>query len=164
LPIYQHFASGIDGKCFSPQDAVAMFVDGIEGCAQWSEEPPRYLKGDAPEHRAWQTIGEILFWVHRGSAVNGSHDRIEELWARVSGPVALAAGDVLYQLSHSHGYLRDESRPQVDLVTMFAKEVQPIVAYCIHHRESLPSVFSYGGIADRNVIRFLINVLGRIGD
>jgi hypothetical protein len=47
---------------------------------------------------------------------------------------------------------------------MFAKEVQPIIEYCIDHRGSLPSVFSYRGSADRNVVRFLINELGRIGD
>ena len=96
--------------------------------------------------------------------MNGSLERIENLWARVSGPVALAAGDVLYQLSRSQVFLREGSLSHVDLTTMFAKEVQPIVEYCIRHRESLPSVFSYGGSADRNVIRFLINVLGRIGD
>src|SRR6185312_9709164 len=100
-----------------------------------------------------------LFWICRGVAVDDRLDRIEKLWAQVSGPVALAAGDVLYQLSHSRGLFRDEGRSSVDLITLFAKEVQPIVDYCIDHRDSLPSVFSYGGSADRDVVRFLINVL-----
>ncbi len=163
LPIYQHFTSGVDAENFSSQEAVAVFVLGIEGCAQRSEAPPPYHKGDSSEHQAWQTIGEILFWVSRGTAVVDSRQQIEELWARFEGPVLLAAGDVLYQLRCSHGHL-GHHRPVVDVVTTFAKDVRPIVEYCITHRESLPSVFRYGGSANRNLIRFLIDTLGRIGD
>ena len=163
LPIYQRCASGVNAEGFSAQEAVAIFVLGIRGCAQWSEAPPPYQKGDSLEHQAWQIIGEILFWVGRGDAATGSRLRMEELWARFEGPILLAAGDVLYQLSHSEWCIGND-RQVIDLIAMFAKEVRPIVEYCITQRESLPSVFRYGGSADRDVIRFLIHTLGKIGD
>src|SRR6266540_3879823 len=163
LHIYQHYASGVNAESFSAQEAVATFVLGIEGCAQWSDAPPPYQKGESPEHQAWQAIGEILFWLSRGSEAADSRQRIEELWARCEGPVLLAAGDVLYQLSHSRWFLGDH-RTGINLITMFAKEVRPIVEYCIIHRESLPSLFQHGGSTDRNVIRFLLGALGSIGD
>lgn len=89
--------------------------------------------------------------------------RIKELWARFDGPVALAAADVFYQLTHSQWRLRDRC-PVADLISTFAKEIRPILEQCITDRESLPTIFRYGGSCDRNVIRFLIEALGTIGD
>ncbi len=162
LPIYQQCASGVDAENLFVQGAVADFVLGIEGCAQWSEAPPPYHKGDSPEHKAWQTIGEILFWARRGTAVD-NHKRIEELWARFEGLVLLAAGDVLYQLNNSRWILWNNC-VLVTITSMFPKEVRSIVEQCITDRESLPSVFRHGGSANRDVIRFLIHTLEKIGD
>jgi hypothetical protein len=144
LPIYRHYAAGVNAESFSAQEAVATFVHGIEGYARWSEAPPPYHKGDSTEHQAWRLIGEILFWVARGTAAGDSRQKIEKLWARFEGPILLSAGDVLYQLSHSQWCL-GERHAVIDVITVFAKEVRPIVEYCIFHRESLPSIFRYGG-------------------
>ena len=47
---------------------------------------------------------------------------------------------------------------------MFPKEVKPILENCVNHRETLSSIFRFGGSRDQSVFRFLIHGLGRIGD
>lgn len=101
LPVYQRCASGIEPKTPFSQEAVASYVLGIEGCARWSDVPPAYRSGASPEHQAWQTVGEILFWLARGCQASDGDQRIAALWARFEGPVLLAAGDVFYHLSRS---------------------------------------------------------------
>jgi hypothetical protein len=138
-------------------------VLSIQGCAKWSETPPAYQKGDSPEHLTWQAVGEILFRVWRGDDIDGNSKLIDKVWARFDRPMALAAGDVLYQLSHSHWQIEGLD-PAIDPVTMFPKQVKPILESCIEHREGLPSVFRFGGSRDRSVIRFLVGSIGKIGD
>jgi hypothetical protein len=138
-------------------------VLGIQGCAKWFEAPPAYQKGDAPEHRAWQAVGEILFRVWRGSDIDANSKLIEKAWARFDGAMVLAAADVLYQLNHSHWQI-EKGDTAIDLVAMFPKQLRPILERCIEDREALPTVFRFGGSRDRGVIRFLIGSLGRLGD
>jgi hypothetical protein len=160
LPVYEHFAMGVDGESFSPQESVAAFALGVEGCARWGGALPPYQQDQTPEKRAWQTVGEILLLVLRGDLRPAL---LNQLWARFTGPVALSAADVFYQLNHSQWRVGDRLCA-VDLVVTFAQEVRPILEHCLEHREHLPSIFRHVGSRDPSVIRFLIHSLGAIGD
>jgi hypothetical protein len=70
--------------------------------------------------------------------------------------------DVLYQLAHSDWRIAND-RPIPDLVTAFAKELKPILEQCVVNRGLLPTVFPYGGSREREVIRFVIAALGKVG-
>jgi len=162
LSVLQHLASSADADKVCPQESVAVFVLGIVGCARFDETPPLYSEGDSPEHVTWKTIGEILFWLWRAKTTgcNDSH-RTKALWRRLTGQAALATADVLYQWAHSCCFDLDNETP--DFVTTFPEEIRPILEQCIPNKELLPTVFGYGGSRDRNVIRFLIDALGKIG-
>ena len=54
--------------------------------------------------------------------------------------------------------------PSVNLREAYAHEIRPIVEDCIRERESLPTVFNYGGSRDRTVVSYLIDVLGKTGN
>ena len=161
IPAFQRFAVGVEDHCFA-QEAITCFALGIQGCALHSSSPPPYTVGDSPAHQAWRTIGEILYWRFKGA--NPLEPRFEELWARFEGPVRLAAADTLYRLCRylHNSYFRGASEA-VDLVAAFPEEIRHIVETCLEHRETLPSVFQYGGSRDRDLIRFLIDLLGKTG-
>lgn len=161
LPIFQRFASGVTDGGF-PQQDVAMYALGIEGCERWSAVPPPYLRGETPDHQAWQAIGEILFWARRSRAVIVDRDQIGQLWARFDGPLLLAAADVFYQLAHSLRRLGDLDNHDIDLIAMFPDQIRPIFEACLARREFLSSVFRYGGSLNRNVIRYLISTLAKM--
>jgi hypothetical protein len=87
---------------------------------------------------------------------------MERVWEQLTGSTELAAADVLYQLSDSRRL--GDGDTSTDLVKVFEKRVRPIIENCLKNRDSLPSIFQYGGNRDPNVIRFLIGTLGSIGD
>jgi hypothetical protein len=162
LPVFHRFASAISTDSLSIQEAVAAFALAIDGCARLSEVPPPYRDVDSAEHIAWKTVGEILFWLRRSKVGDDHSQRIQQLWAQLDGRVALATTDVLYQLNHSSLFLGDDSLVP-DLITTFAEELRPILEHCVVHREMLPSLFQHGGGSrKRGVIRFVIEVLGKI--
>ena len=158
VPVYERFAAGIDGECSCAQDSTAAFLLAIEGCARFSDAPPPYTRGDTPAHRAWATIGEIFFWTHRQS------DVARTLWSRFEGPTTLAAADAFYNVAHCGWQLASASRAPVDLLAIYPNDIRPIAEACLRERESLPTVFNYGGSRNRSVVSHLIDILGRIGD
>ena len=158
LPIYQRFAAAIDGDSSHPQDSAAAFLRGIEGCARFMDTPPPYTGGKTPSHLAWATIGQIFFWMYRGSAV------ARTLWSQLEGPTRLAVADVLFNVKDCGWKLAGDGRSPTDLVALYPDDMRPIVEDCLRERESLSSVFSYGGSRNRNVISYLIDVLGTVGD
>lgn len=163
LPIYQHFASRIETDTPFTQGAVSCFLISIEGLARLTDVPPSYQGGGSPEHRAWEIMGEILFRHSRAGAGEDQTNRIRNLWARLTGPVALAAGDVLYQIKNASWRFQDRDSLGL-MIPAFSPEVQQILMQCIGHKDSLPSIFSHGGSSNRDLLPFLVETLGRIGD
>ena len=157
LPIYQRFAAAIEGDSPSPQDSTAAFLRGIEGCARFMDTPPPYTGAKTPSHRAWATIGQIFFWTYRGS------DAGRTLWSQLGGPTRLAAADVLHNIVFCGWKLAGPHQP-ADLVALYPDDMRRVVEDCLRERESLPTVFNCGGSRDRNVISYLIDVLGTVGD
>jgi hypothetical protein len=73
-----------------------------------------------------------------------------------------AAADAFYRLSHLQWRVRDEDRTAVDLIGAFPDQVCPILETCLLHRDSLPSLFQYGGSKDQRVVHFLIATMRSI--
>jgi len=163
LPIYRKLASRIDGNTAFAQQAVCLFVTSIEALAQLNDVPPDYDGGDGPEHLAWKIIGEITFWHLRPIAHESHTQRIQGLWAQLTGPQALGVADVLYQINNSNWKMQTHNLV-AELTTNFGRELQPIIVHCIANRTSLPSIFRFGGRTNREVVRFLIETLGTSGD
>jgi hypothetical protein len=157
LPVYQRYASAIDGQSSFAQDTSAAFLLALEGCARFMDTPPPYVGGDTPPHRAWKIVGEVVFWTHRQSSA------AQKTWAQFEGPTRLAAADVLHNVIGCRWQLGERTRP-LDLVSMYAEKIRPIVEDCLRGRELLPTVFAYGGSRAPAVILNLIDILGRIGD
>ena len=157
LPTYQRYAAAIDSTSSSPQESTASFLLAMEGCARFMEKPPEYTGGETPSHSAWAAIGHILFWTYRND------DAARTLWSQLDGPTRLAAADVLYNIMHCRWQLGTRRRP-VDFVALYPDEMRALVQDCLRERESLPTVFNYGGSRDRSVVSYLIDVLGRVGN
>jgi hypothetical protein len=168
LPVFKQFASSIDGDSNSPQEAAVAYALGVQGCAQSMNEPPMYTGPDTPGHRAWQIIGNILFWVFRSRREPElPKNRIEALWNRLAAGEALAAVDVLYSLHNGLGLIYTEAANEFDLVTHYPAEVKRILEHGLKNRSSLTSVFSCfsrGGNRNESLALFVINELGRIGN
>ena len=157
LPTYQRYAAAIDSDSSSPQESTAAFLLAMEGCARFMEEPPLYTGGEAPTHRAWAMIGRIFFWTYRKS------DVARTVWSQCDLPTRLAVPDVLYNVVHCRWQL-GEPREPVDLVALYPNEVRALAEHCLRERESLSTVFNYGGGRGPAVVSYLVEVLGRVGD
>ena len=157
LPTYQRYAAAIDGDSPSPQESTAAFLLAMEGCARFMREPPLYTGGETPAHRAWAMIGRIFFWTYRKS------DLARTVWSQCDVPTRLAVPDVLYNVMHCRWQL-GEARGSVDLVALYPNEVRALAEHCLRERESLTTVFNYGGSRDPAVVSYLVDVLGTVGD
>ena len=74
-----------------------------------------------------------------------------------------AAADVLHNIVFCGWKLAGPHQP-ADLVALYQDDMRRVVEDCLRERESLPTVFNYGGSRDRNVISYLIDVSGTVGD
>lgn len=162
LPIYQRFASQVSvGPTGTMQEAIAAYELGIAGCARWSGTRPRYQGGESAAHRAWDTMGEILFRLYRRRYA-GTPESLSDLWASLDGDTLIASGDVLLQILNSGWRLQDDAFEGQHLATRFPHEVRRIVIACLTHEGPLPSIFPYpthqGGHRP-----FLIATLGKTG-
>jgi hypothetical protein len=157
LPIYERFASVPEVDSFMPQEAVAAFVLGVQGCAKQGGVIPPVSQGESADVQAWRIIAEVLFLCTANIPVP------DDIWDRFTGRVGLAAADVFYWLQRAQWRASDE-KTRIDLVTRFPRQIRPILEECLRHLSSLSSIFEYGGSRDASVIRFLIDSLGSIGD
>jgi hypothetical protein len=166
-PIFKQIASHIDGDSNSPQEAAAAYGLAVRGCAQLMNAPPMYTGPDTPEHKAWQTIGKILFGVYRNRRETDTTDnRTARLWDQLVGDEALAAIDVLYSLDSGLKLGYTETPDKVDLVTLYPAEIETLLIQGLRHRASLTSIFSCfarGGNRNEDLALFAIKELGRIG-
>jgi hypothetical protein len=163
LPVFRHWASGVDAESFSPQEAVASFILGIQGCANFDQFPPPYRDPISTDDKAWKTIGEILFWSFCGGNSTEHSGHIEELWASLHEETSLAVADILYQLAHSQWRTMEEKK-HVSLEDRYPEKVRPLLELSLRHRSSPTSLFRYGGRMAPEVIRNILATLGRIGD
>ena len=163
--IFHGFAASIHSDCHSPQEATSAYVIGIAGCSDFMNEPPTYTGPDTPEHLAWKIIGQILFWrFWRARDLQRADSRVEELWTLLGDNTAIATADVLYRLADTWLGYHFERAKEVNLITLFPKQVKLLLELSLRRRESLKSVFPWGGTRDDGLLRFVVATLGRIGN
>jgi hypothetical protein len=163
LPMFRRWAYGIDPQSFAPQEAVASFLFGVQGCAMFEETPPPYREPISVDDRVWRTVEEILFWSFRGTNATEQSKRMDELWASFDGETHLAFADVLYQLAQSQWRLRDR-RNLGRLDDRYPDKVRPLLESSLRQRVSLTSLFPYGGWKTPELVSFILSTLGEIGD
>jgi hypothetical protein len=157
----RRFAMDIQAGSSFPQDATAAYVLSIEGCARWDKTPVERPPASDAVHIAWHTLGDILFWLRKD--LTGHREAIASLWRRIDGALLIAAGDVLYQLSHSKWHLLCD-RNDLDLCALFPREARRIATACLDHEGVLPSAFRFPTVFDDRLITFLLKTLGSFGD
>lgn len=163
LPVLQRYASCVRLDINSPQEAVAAYLLGIEGCARWSDEPPTYEGDDSAPHQAWRVIGRILFWAQRPTQSDCA-PRTAALWRSLQGEVLVAASDVLYYVANSDRLFGDRRHKSFDLIAAFPKEARRVAEAGLVHEGLTPSLFPYFSNFDGGLKGFLITTLGRLAD
>jgi len=165
LPIFQKYASCIEADSMSPQESAGLYAIGVAGCAQFMDEAPEYTGPDTSEHRAWHLAGQILFWLQHNKRCNSLDvDRIDRLWLRLTSEEPLAAADALYGI-HGGVFLMDaEQQRDFDLASRCPDAARALFEDSLKNRASLTSMYRWGGSRDESLVKFVIEVLGRIGD
>jgi hypothetical protein len=166
-PIYERFASSVETKGCSQQEAVQVFVLGILGCARVSDEPCPYKAGDTVEHRGWDLVGQMLFWLFKFGPERVI-EKIENLWDRVSLETPLAAADVLYRLRSAASMMyasQDAQNAHEDLMKIAPSVTLQILEHALLNRGRLTSLFPlWPGGRDTEIVLFVIETLGRFGN
>jgi hypothetical protein len=162
LPVYAHWAFGIEVESFSQQEAVMCFMLAIQGWAKSEPEPPAYRIPASTDDQSWKIVGEILFWHFRERA-EGRSDRITALWQRLSAETPNAIPDILFHLSHAQWHSREKPFP-VRLEIEYSEQVRPILERAVLNATELTSIFPHGGARDANLLDFILGALGSTGD
>jgi hypothetical protein len=164
LPVFEVYASRINGDSMSPQHAAAAFGLGVAGCARSTSKPTSFSGPSTQEHAAWRIVGQILFWTIRGKSPSTSDNGgISKLWIQLRNEAPLAAADALYRLVNGLQLILDENevRP-FDLVAQWRTESEPLLQESLENRKRLTSVFGFGGSRDTGLVKYLIESLGRV--
>jgi hypothetical protein len=166
-PVYERFGSTVQKKGFSSQDAVQAFVLGIQGRATVSDKPCEYRGEDTAEHRAWDLVGQMLFWLFKLRREEASA-KIEKLWERACVEAPLALADVLYRLrsaaSMRYGNQTAQTVHEVLLNAAPSASLR-VLELSLTSRGRLTSLFPFWrGNQDTDLVLFVVEALGRFGN
>ncbi|AXC15994.1 hypothetical protein ACPOL_6784 (plasmid) [Acidisarcina polymorpha] len=163
VTVYAYWAKGIDAEALSPQEAVVTYMLAIQGWAKSQSLPPTYREPISSDDKAWNLVGELLFWHFRRGDVEASTERAEEIWRRLADDVPNAVPDVFYQISDSHWHVRSEPF-SIRLDLLHPDKARPLLESAIQHRTSLTSIFERGGFRDQGLMLYVLSTLGKIGN
>jgi hypothetical protein len=160
IPVFHRFATELDGNTPFRQDVVGAFLAAIRGYARLSDQPPAIPEDAKDDRRAWAVVGTILFWWMKGTDQDAPTDEVNNGWKLIQQRYSSCFPDILHNINHSQ-WLRGEEF--IDLATLFPDQVRPLLDNAVKCRQSLTSLFQYGGSADADVLQTAISALGRIG-
>jgi hypothetical protein len=165
LPAFQHFASAINTKAFSTQEAIANFCRAVAGCARFLEEPTPLRSPATDEGKAWEAYGAILFWLAKpGLTDDDRRMACAPHWQRLETDFAFEAVDPLFEMERA-GWMSPGGMdcPLEILCRAFPIEVRRILEFGIQHHARLTGIFpGTWRVVDRR--KFLVNRLGDLGN
>ncbi len=148
IPVFDRFATKLDDGTACRQEIVGAFLVGVRGYARLSNQPPAIPEDAKDDRRAWAIVGTILFWWMKGSDQDGPADEINKAWKLLQQQYSPCFADILYNINHSQWQRRENF---IDLATLFPDHVRPLLEDAVRCRQSLTSLFQYGGSADAGV-------------
>ena len=160
IPVFHHFATKLDEGTAGRQEVVSAFLAGARGYARLSNQPPAIPEDAKDDRRAWAIVGTILFWWMKGSDQDGPADEINKAWKLLQQQYSPCFPDILHNINHSQWQRRESF---IDLATLFPDHVRPLLENAVRCRQSLTSLFQYGGSADAGVLQTAISTLGKVG-
>jgi hypothetical protein len=160
IPVFHLFATELDENTPFRQDVVSAFLAGIRGYARLSNQPPVIPEDAKNDRRAWAVVGAILFWWMKGSDQDGADDEINKGWKRLQQQYSSCFPDILHNIKHSQ-WRRGESF--INLATLFPDQVRSLLETAVRCRQSLTSLFPYGGSENADVLKTAISTLGAVG-
>jgi Nuclease-related domain len=160
IPVFDRFVTKLDEGTAGRQEVVGAFLAGVRGYARLSNQPPAIPQDAKDDRRAWAIVGTILFWWMKGSDQDGPADEINKAWRLLQQHYSPCFADILHNINHSQWQRRENF---IDLATLFPDHVRPLLENAVRCRESLTSLFQYGGSADPAVLQTAISTLGKVG-
>ena len=160
IPVFYRFATKLDEDTGCRQEVVSAFLAGIRGYTQLSNQPPSIPEDAKVDRRAWAVMGVILFWWMKGSDQDGPADEINKGWKLLQRQYSFCFPDILHNIKHSQ-WRRGESF--INLATLFPDQVRSLLETAVRCRQSLTSLFPYGGSEDADVLKTAISTLGAVG-
>jgi hypothetical protein len=164
LPAFQHWATHLDLDGFYGQGSTACYLLAVQGCALFTDEPPRAVGCRTSDQEAWQCYGAIIFWLYRPQMSDEEvAARCAPYWQQLAGPLLPAAADPLYQFLHANRAYDQDGKPVLArIILTFPNEARPILEWSLRHRDSLTSIFEGPERDDR--ASNIIDMLGIVGD
>lgn len=160
IPVFDRFVTKLDDSTGCRQEVVGAFLAGVLGYARLSNQPPAIPQDAKDDRRAWAIVGTILFWWMKGSDPDRPADEISKAWKLLAQQYSPCFADILHNINHSQWQRRENF---IDLATLFPDHVRPLLENAVRCRQSLTSLFRYGGSADPGVLQTAISTLGKVG-
>jgi energy-coupling factor transporter ATP-binding protein EcfA2 len=167
LEAFQRWTSELVTETSSVQDSVACYFLGVLGCARRLDSPPKLKAIKSNVDLAWQTYGEILFWVFKPGLSDEEVVRnCRPPWDSLMNELAPEAVDPLMQIENADWKLKDDARhPLGELCARFPSEVKTILEYTLDHQD-LPTAFGGRGgfLFGKSHKAFAVGRLADVGD
>jgi len=167
LPAFQRWATELDPASINPFEAATCYACACVGCSLFMDSPPRLKNLGSDNHLAWQTYGEILFWIHKSGL---SDEEIQRhclpLWKKLQ-KIPFEAVDPLMQLHNSSLKILDERwNFGKALCGRFREQIRDLMEFGLKKRSHLSTLFGRlpQPFREKNLTQFLISQLGEIGN
>jgi hypothetical protein len=167
LAAFEKWATEIDSASAFIQGPVRAYVLACIGCANFREAPPFLKQIDTDDQRAWQTYGEIIFWLHKPDLDDQEiRMRCSPLWDLLRSQLPFQAVDPIMRITKSRRWIGDSKTSaspdtgEKDWFNFFKESIYQILEYGLAHRHQLTTLFVH---VQEELTTFMIERLGEIG-
>jgi len=165
LPAFERWTTTLDPTNPFIQEIAECYALAMRGCALHRAEPPRLAETPTADYQAWETWGEIIFWMAKSNLSPARVSReCDAAWKRLHNDLLRAAFDPLYMLSlPGVGTLTDDDATLKQLIKHFPDEIRRLAEWAAEHEEELTTLLPHR-FSDGRRRGFAFRLLGLVGD
>ncbi len=167
LLAFQRWATELNPESSDVSEATVCYVTACVGCSHFMDLPPRLKNLNSDDYFAWQTYGEIIFWVNKPDLSDDEiNRRCIPLWAKLQTK-PFEAIDPLRRFKNSNFsmYSGGKGNPVEAIYSRFEEQIRDLMEFGLKNRSHLSTLFIRQKFDfEKESTQFLISQLGKIGN
>jgi DNA replication protein DnaC len=168
LPAFRKWATELNPDSLNLRETIVCYVTACVGCSHFMDWPLKLKSLTSDDYLAWQTYGEIIFWVNKPDLYNNDeiNQRCNPLWEKLHA-IPFEAIDPLMRLKTlKYGMFSNQIGDPIETIyNRFREQIRKLLEFGLKNRTQLSTLFiRHQPLLKKELTSFLIFQLGEIGN